>query len=66
MTVKIDKYKITRCNKEYMIINRVINRIIIKFMTPDEQTNKTLAELVLKELNTGKFENYISKRSDDD
>lgn len=62
MTVKIDRYEIqggmyhSRSGKGKIIFDYLTNATICFFDTDSEETNQVLAELILKELNSGKYE----------
>ena len=61
MTVKINRYKVSKSanfkgDKARAIIDYSSYREIITFDTDNEETNQKLAEVVLNELNTGKYE----------
>ena len=56
MTVKIDKYESREYKGNYYIRDRLTNRDIISFGSLNHDLNKALCELVLDELNTGKYE----------
>ena len=61
MTVKINRYEITggryysKSGKSKVIIDYLEHREICSFSTDNEEVNQRLAEIVLKELNTGKY-----------
>ena len=62
MTVTINRYKIeggkyySRSGKTKVIIDYLKHQEICCFSTENEALNQKLAEIVLKELNTGKYE----------
>lgn len=62
MVVQINRYKIqggkyySRSGKAKVIIDYLEYREICSFETNNEGLNQILAEIVLKELNTGKYE----------
>lgn len=63
MTVKIDRFQIvsndhgfySKSGKSRGIIDFLEYKIIMSFDTDDETVNQELAEIMLKELNTGKY-----------
>ena len=56
MTVKIDKYSLEEYKGNYYIYNRANGKRIISIESPNQYFNKALGETILKELNTGKYE----------
>ena len=70
MTVKINRYVIkggkyySRSGKSKIIFDYLTNCEICSFDTNNEELNQLLAEIVLAELNTGKYEK-IDGDSDD-
>lgn len=56
MTVKIDKYSLEEYKGYYYIYNRANGKRIISIESSHQYFNKALGETVLKELNTGKYE----------
>ena len=62
MTVKINRYEIqggkyySKTGKSKVIIDYLEYREICSFDTNNRELNQKLAEIVLKELNTGKYE----------
>jgi len=64
VSVQIDRYKIT--NSHYSINDGAKgiydfykNMVIATIGTPSEELNQMLAELILAELNTGKYEEQL-------
>ena len=56
MTVKIDKYRLRHENNYSVIINLDTGYIIVKLELMKKISREKLAEFILKELNTGKYE----------
>ena len=56
MTVKIDKYALREYKGNYYIFNRVYGSRIVLIEGVSEEFGKMLGEAILKELNTGKYE----------
>ena len=56
MTVKIDKYRLHHENNYSVIINLDTGHIIVKLELMKKISREKLAESILKELNTGKYE----------
>ena len=56
MTVKIDKYRLHHDNNYSIILNLSTGHTIVKLELMKEIPRKKLAEFILKELNTGKYE----------
>ena len=56
MTVVIDKYKLGEYKSKYYIFNRETGHRIISIEENNKYFNKLLGEAILKELNTGNYE----------
>lgn len=57
MSVKIDKYRlIDEKSPKIIIYDNELQRNIISVNTVDVDNNLALAEMILEELNTGKYE----------
>ena len=56
MTVKIDKYRLHHDKNYSIILNLSTGNAIVKLELMKEIPRKKLAESILKELNTGKYE----------
>ena len=56
MTVKIDKYRLHHDKNYSIILNLSTGYTIVKLELMAEIPRKKLAESILKELNTGKYE----------
>ena len=56
MTVKIDKYRLRHDNNYSVIVNLDTGYIIVKLELMKRISREKLAESILKELNTGKYE----------
>ena len=56
MTVKIDKYRLHHDTNYSVIVNLDIGYIIVKLELMKKISREKLAESILKELNTGKYE----------
>ena len=69
MTVKMNKYEIvdnvdgyySRSGKSVGIKDNKEYTVIASFDTPNREVNLKLAKVILKELNTGEYEEMMSK-----
>jgi len=56
MTVKIDKYALREYKGNYYVFNRADGGRIVLIEGVSEEFGEMLGEAILKELNTGKYE----------
>ncbi len=67
MTVKMDRYKIigdryySRSGTARGIQDFLKNEVIMSFDTHNEELNQKFAEMMLEELNTGKYEKELQE-----
>jgi len=57
MTIKIDKYHMGEYKNKWYIFNRANGKRIISIESLDPVFNEKMGKAILKELNTGEYEN---------
>lgn len=67
--VQIDKYRLQKSayygDKNYEIFDKELYKTIISFNTDSEELNLIFGQMLLDELNTGKYEKYMEIKDEE-